>query len=199
MSNEAQQPEGVAALPDVQPGDLTGTDELQVEAAADALPPEPPKPLGEPPPAEEPGDTLSDPVEVIAPLDPHAPMRWIEQDGPPRERKLPAAGQIHIQWQMIITGHQGVIYENAYDFVHRNIDSPAHVHKVGESIQKIIQGTLFDPLGEDLSLYTVTRCGQVSVKAPPAPQALNQIADSPPLAPQEMTPMPPPLNPGAKI
>ena len=181
MPNEDQQPDPVEApivevTPDPDPA------ELQVEAA----------------------DTLSDPVVVEAPLDPQQPVRWLEQEGPPRERRLPAAGQIHIQWQMVILGSQGVIYEGDYDHVHRQIDSPAHVHNVGESIQKIIEGTLVDPLKDDLALYTATRCGQQAPKAAPVaqlpPTQPAQITDSaPPISPLPMPGLPPPPNPGAKI
>lgn len=120
------------------------------------------------------------PAMPPAALDPDTPVRWEEQEAPPRVRPLPPVGAIRIGWSMRIESHDGVIFEADQDCVHKTMDSTRMRSSVDASILDNIRSSLIAPMNAHVKAFGNERL-KMSARAAqppdePADMRLNALA-----------------------
>lgn len=135
------------------------------------------------------------------------PQVWVRVPGPDHVPNLPKPGDISIEWSVQICNSQGVVFTSQEHYVKRQIDGPNHAKTVAQSIQKVLEGSLYEPMIADVQAYGARRLDEIAAKtqtlrdSPVVPQltaGTPEAATPPPYTNQEPV-LPPPPNPSAKL
>lgn len=145
--------------------------------------------------------------DVPAPkVDLTQPQTWVRVPGPQHIPNLPKPGDIRIEWHLTILNSEGLVHASDDVQTKRGIDGPNHAKTVALSIQKVLEGGLYEPMLADVQAYGQRRLDEIAKKTQtfreaPVPQITtsSSVPSEPPPFAHEQPLMPPPPNPSAKI
>jgi len=125
---------------------------------------------------------------------------WVRVPGPKHVTDLPKPGDIRIEWNVMITSSEGVIHVSEDAVNKRAIDGPNHAKTVALSIQKVLEGSFYEPMLADVQAYGARRLDAIATRTQTLREAapVAQLPDFGP-ASYEQPLMPAPPNPSAKI
>lgn len=142
---------------------------------------------------------------VVQKLDPNQPQSWCRVPGDQYIPNLPKLGDIRVEWHMTISNSLGVIHTSDEVHTKRGIDGPNQASTVAVSIQKVLEGGLYEPMIADVQAYGARRLDEIAKKTQTLRDTPAQISNQsstrhvPAAYSYEQPVMPPPLNPSAKI
>ena len=145
--------------------------------------------------------------DVPAPtVDLTQPQTWVRVPGPQHVPNLPKPGDIRIEWHLSITNSEGLVHASDDVQTKRGIDGPNHAKTVAQSIQKVLEGGLYEPMLADVQAYGQHRLDDIAKKTQtlretsvPQITASSSVTTEPPPFAHEQPLMPPAPNPSAKI
>jgi len=137
-------------------------------------------------------------------LDPNQPQVWCRVPGGHCIPNLPKLGDIRVEWHMTISNSLGVIHTSDEVHTKRGIDGPNQAGTVATSIQKVLEGGLYEPMIADVQAYGARRLDEIAKKTQTLRETPAQISNQSstqyvPAYAYEQPVMPPPPNPSAKI